>query len=111
MVHSRTMLSTRSVLTGQRCLPLLARYYSEHVAPHGPHVRPTTVHANIPFEDPLRENTRLRQNLALSYRLLERFNLHEGDENHLSEMAPARDGNGQVPIKHILQISLNLIKN
>ena len=90
------MLSTRSVQTGRQCLPLLARYYSEHVAPHGPHVRPTTVHANIPFEDPLRENTRLRQNLALSHRLLYKFDLHEGTDNHLSEMAPARDGNGEV---------------
>ena len=67
----------------------LVRHYSGKVA-H------TAATGNIPLSDPAMENNRLRQNLALSYRLLDRFNLNEGTCNHLTVMAPARDGRGEV---------------
>ena len=41
------------------------------------------------------ENARLRRNLALSYRLLDRLDLNEGTCNHLTVLAPARDGSGK----------------
>lgn len=52
--------------------------------------------AKVPLSDPITENTRLRQNLALSYRLLDRENLNEGTCNHLTVMAPAKEGGGEV---------------
>lgn len=42
------------------------------------------------------ENWRRRVDLAASYRIFERFNLHEGVCNHLSMMAPAASGEGEV---------------
>merc|ERR1711962_284846 len=42
-------------------------------------------------EKPIEENWRLRQNLALSYRIFDQLQLNEGSCNHLSVMAPARD--------------------
>jgi len=42
------------------------------------------------------ENWRRRVDLAASYRIFERLNLHEGVCNHLSMMAPAASGEGQV---------------
>lgn len=42
------------------------------------------------------ENWRRRINLAASYRIFERLNLHEGVCNHLSMMAPAASGEGEV---------------
>lgn len=52
--------------------------------------------AKIPSSDRLEENKRLRQNLALSYRLLDREKLNEGTCNHLTVMAPAKEGGGEV---------------
>lgn len=49
-----------------------------------------------PSKDPEVENVRIRRQLALSYRLLDRLQLNEGACNHLTAMAPARDGSGQV---------------
>ena len=37
------------------------------------------------------ENRRIRRNLALAYRLLNRLELNEGVCNHLTAMAPCRD--------------------
>ena len=37
------------------------------------------------------ENQRIRMNLALSYRLLNRLDLNEGVCNHLTAMAPTKD--------------------
>lgn len=42
------------------------------------------------------ENWRRRIDLAASYRIFERLNLHEGVCNHLSMMAPAASGEGEV---------------
>ena len=48
-----------------------------------------------PCLDPEKENLRLRRQLALSYRLLDRLELNEGACNHLTVMAPMRDGSGK----------------
>ena len=50
---------------------------------------------------PTKEETRLENwrqlvDLAASYRIFERLDLHEGVCNHLSMMAPAASGEGQV---------------
>ena len=42
------------------------------------------------------ENWRLRRHLALAYRLLDRLHLNEGVCNHLTVMAPAQNGQGEV---------------
>ena len=56
-----------------------------------------TVQASMrPSADPVEENLRLRRQLALSYRLLERLNLNEGACNHVSVVAPAKCGSGEV---------------
>jgi len=47
-------------------------------------------------EDAASRNTALRYQLAVVYRTLERLNLSEGICNHLSVLAPARSGHGQV---------------
>merc|ERR1711971_789448 len=46
--------------------------------------------ASLVEADHLKENWRLRQHLALSYRLLDSLQLNEGSCNHISVMAPAR---------------------
>jgi len=46
--------------------------------------------ASLVQTDHLKENLRLRQHLALSYRLLDSLQLNEGSCNHISVMAPAR---------------------
>jgi len=53
---------------------------------------PTATEARTPKKRSDEENFRLRQNLALSYRLIDDLNLNEGSCNHLSVMAPARAG-------------------
>ena len=45
--------------------------------------------------DPAEENWRLRQNLALSYRVINDLSLNEGSCNHLSVMAPQANGSGE----------------
>ena len=45
--------------------------------------------------DPAEENWRLRQNLALSYRVINDLALNEGSCNHLSVMAPHVGGSGE----------------
>ena len=53
--------------------------------------------AAIPkLENPAEENTRIRRQLALAYRLIDRLQLNEGACNHLTAMAPAKDGKGQI---------------
>eukprot|EP00095_Tigriopus_kingsejongensis_P003375 maker-scaffold153_size302544-snap-gene-1.11 protein:Tk03375 transcript:maker-scaffold153_size302544-snap-gene-1.11-mRNA-1 annotation:"predicted protein" len=52
--------------------------------------------AQTPSRDPRVENLRLRRHLALSYRLMETLNLNEGACNHISVMAPAQSGVGEV---------------
>lgn len=47
-------------------------------------------------EETQAENWRRRVDLAASYRILEKYNLHEGVCNHLSMMAPAANGDGEV---------------
>lgn len=47
-------------------------------------------------EEARAENWRRRVDLAASYRILEKYNLHEGVCNHLSIMAPAASGDGEV---------------
>jgi len=49
-----------------------------------------------PSQDPAIENMRLRQQLALTYRLLNDMNLNEANCNHLTVTAPRRDGKGEV---------------
>jgi len=49
-----------------------------------------------PNPDPVLENMRLRQQLALSYRLLNDMSLNEATCNHLTTMAPRRDGKGEI---------------
>ena len=41
------------------------------------------------------ENHRIRMNLALSYRLLNRLDLNEGACNHLTAMAPCKENNSR----------------
>ena len=41
------------------------------------------------------ENRRIRRNLALAYRLLNRLELNEGVCNHLTAMAPRRDNTSE----------------
>jgi len=48
--------------------------------------------ASLVESDHLKENWRLRQHLALSYRLLDSLQLNEGSCNHISVMAPAKAG-------------------
>ena len=43
--------------------------------------------------NPRYENRRVRRNLALAYRLLNRLELNEGVCNHLTAMAPCREDN------------------
>merc|ERR1719228_1067605 len=45
--------------------------------------------------DPAEENWRLRQNLALSYRVINDLALNEGSCNHLSVMSPPASGEGE----------------
>ena len=52
--------------------------------------------AAIPLQNPAEENTRIRRQLALAYRLIDRLELNEGACNHLTAIAPAKNGNGQV---------------
>ena len=42
------------------------------------------------------ENLRIRRELALAYRLIDKLQLNEGACNHLTAMAPAQSGQGQV---------------
>jgi len=57
---------------------------------------PTATDARTPKSDPKAENLRLRQNLALSYRLIDDHALNEGSCNHLTVMAPGRSSAGEV---------------
>ncbi|XP_078361339.1 LOW QUALITY PROTEIN: putative aldolase class 2 protein CC_1201 [Oculina patagonica] len=50
----------------------------------------------LSVEEARSENWRRRVDLAASYRIFEKFNLHEGVCNHLSMMAPAANGEGEV---------------
>ena len=45
--------------------------------------------------NPKFENRRIRRNLALAYRLLNRLELNEGVCNHLTAMAPCRDNSSE----------------
>ena len=56
----------------------------------------TALEARSVKKDPGEENWRLRQNLALSYRVINDLALNEGSCNHLSVMAPAASGTGEV---------------
>ena len=55
----------------------------------------TALEARTVRRDPAEENWRLRQNLALSYRVINDLALNEGSCNHLSVMAPAASGSGE----------------
>ena len=57
---------------------------------------PTATEARTPKSDPKEENLRLRQNLALSYRLIDDHALNEGSCNHLTVMAPGMSSVGEV---------------
>jgi hypothetical protein len=52
--------------------------------------------ALIPQTDPYEENLRIRRQLALAYRVIDRLELNEGACNHLTAMAPAKNGSGEV---------------
>ena len=56
----------------------------------------STTSKTLPGEEAQAENWRRRVDLAASYRILEKYNLHEGVCNHLSMMAPAANGDGEV---------------
>ena len=45
--------------------------------------------------NPRDENHRIRMNLALSYRILNRLNLNEGVCNHLTAMAPCKENDSK----------------
>ena len=66
---------------------------------HTPAILPA---AATPLTEPAAENWRLRQHLALSYRLLDQLQLNEGSCNHLSVMAPARAQPGEVGTRVLL---------
>ena len=55
----------------------------------------TALEARTVRSDPAEENWRLRQNLALAYRVINDLALNEGSCNHLSVMAPAASGSGE----------------
>ena len=55
----------------------------------------TALEARTVSSDPAEENWRLRQNLALAYRVINDLALNEGSCNHLSVMAPAASGSGE----------------
>ena len=57
---------------------------------------PTVTYAVTPQLDPREENIRIRRQLALAYRIIDRMGLNEGACNHLSAMAPAKNGQGEV---------------
>lgn len=59
---------------------------------------PAANEARMARSDPARENWRLRQNLALSYRLFDDLSLNEGSCNHLSVMAPSASGADLDPV-------------
>ena len=62
-----------------------------------PYRRSSTASKALSVKEAARlENWRRRVELAASYRILERLNLHEGVCNHLTMMAPAASGEGQV---------------
>ena len=56
----------------------------------------STVSKALATEEARRENWRRRVDLAACYRGLEKYGLHEGVCNHLSMMAPAANGEGEV---------------
>ena len=58
--------------------------------------------------NPRYENRRVRRNLALAYRLLNRLELNEGVCNHLTAMAPCRDDNSR---QTMLVIPGNIIRS
>lgn len=71
----------------------------------GKPLRSTLLGQMGPFSDETRSpdkgshvqsNREARLNLAVAYRALERYKLHEGVCNHLSLMSPAASGRGQV---------------
>ena len=55
----------------------------------------TALEARTVRKDPAEENWRLRQNLAVAYRVINDLSLNEGSCNHLSVMAPAASGCGE----------------
>ena len=55
----------------------------------------TALEARTVRRDPAEENWRLRQNLAVAYRVINDLSLNEGSFNHLSVMAPAASGSGE----------------
>lgn len=56
----------------------------------------STASKSLSAEEARAENWRRRVDLAASYRILEKYNLHEGVCSHLSMMAPAANGDGEV---------------
>ena len=70
-----------------------AKMFSSSARLSGPVM--TALEAREVRSDPAEENWRLRQNLALSYRVINDLNLNEGSCNHLSVMAPPASGAGE----------------
>ncbi len=48
------------------------------------------------LQNVLQENKQARIHLAAAYRGFEKYNMHEGVCNHLTVMAPAADGSGEI---------------
>ena len=58
----------------------------------------------------MEENTRIRRQLALAYRLIDRLELNEGACNHLTAMAPAKSGDGEVMLVVPGEHSIHFLK-
>ena len=89
---------------GSRFLPKPQRFlhqfnteFSRHPRTAIPACRLSSTTSKTPLaEEAQTENWRCRVDLAASYRILGKYNLHEGVYNHLSMMAPATNGDGEL---------------
>lgn len=89
---------------GLRFLPKSQRFlhqfdteFSRHPRTAIPACRLSSTTSKTPLaEEAQTENWRCRVDLAASYRILGKYNLHEGVYNHLSMMAPATNGDGEL---------------
>ena len=84
--HRNNKLKDTKMLLGRSFSRSSQRCFSSLSASEALHPQP---------QNPAAENLRLRRQLALSYRLLDRLGLNEGACNHLTVMAPAKNGAGQ----------------
>ncbi|XP_071823494.1 putative aldolase class 2 protein PA3430 [Apostichopus japonicus] len=84
---SRSLPRLRSLVLLSRCgLPGISRCQWQSTASK----------SNQSLSEVIKENYAARVELAVAYRAMEYYNMHEGVCNHLSLRAPAKDGNGDV---------------